>query len=580
ITTAFGVTVTFDWHSNARVILPGTLAGNVCGLCGNANGDPHDDFVTRQGQPAHNDTHFGDSWKVAEVPGCSPGCGEGCGGCGEAERRAYRGDKHCGILVKKRGPLATCHEVIDPTPYLEDCLFDTCLFEGHRDAVCHAVGAYVSACQSRGVALGPWRTHAFCSPVCPPNEHYELCGPPCPPSCQDESGPAACVEPSGCSEGCFCDAGFLRSGESCVPLSQCGCTQRGRYYPRGAQFYPSPPCTQRCVCAGPGRVECEPSPGCPPGQECGLRDGLLGCHPRSPCGHCQLLAGGTYSTFGGQLGSFGGSCSLPLLELDGGDPQEDPEPLRVALEQHEGEVRRVTVTARGVTVAMARGQHWEVTVDGERHALPLWLAGGTLGVTQVGTHRLLLLRGGPKLLYDGESYAVLTRPPPGRSPRGLCEDPDALGTPSPGCPHALGTPPAGPACPLARRCAVLADPAGPFAGCHRAVPPGPYLGTCERQVCQGGGRGAPAEPCPALRGYAAACQAAGAELREWRAGSECPLRCPPQSQYQLCARTDARTCAGVSALVPHSGRCFEGCQCLEGLLFDGARCVPPGSCGC
>ncbi|XP_064495645.1 IgGFc-binding protein-like [Pseudopipra pipra] len=575
ISTAFGVTVTFDWHSYARVILPSTFAGAVCGLCGNANGDPHDDFVTRQGHPAHNDTHFGDSWKVSEVPGCSPGCTEGCQGCSNTQRRTYRGDKHCGILVKKRGPLATCHEVIDPAPFLEDCLFDTCLFEGHHDAVCQAVGAYVSTCQSRGVAVGPWRTHAFCSPVCPPNEHYELCGPPCPPTCQDESGPPSCPEPSPCSEGCFCDPGYFRSGDSCVPLSQCGCTLEGRYYPRGAQFYPSPSCTQRCVCSRGGHVECEPTPGCPPGQECGVRDGVLGCHPRSACGHCQLLGRGTYSTFGGQRGGFGGSCTLPLLEMDAGDPEEGPQPLRVALEQHEGEVRRVTVTAQGMTVAMDRGQRWEVMVDGERHVLPLWLGGGSLGVTQVGSHRLLHVRGGPKILYDGDSYAVLTLPPAQQPPRGLCGDPKILGTPPPNCTHAdpAGTPP----CPPGR-CAVLADPSGPFGGCHRAVPPRAHLDTCELQVCAGGAGGG--DPCPAFQGYAAACQAAGGELREWREETGCPLLCPPRSQYQLCARTCARTCAGVSAPPPCSGRCFEGCQCSEGLLFDGARCVPPGNCGC
>ncbi|XP_064499952.1 IgGFc-binding protein-like isoform X1 [Pseudopipra pipra] len=540
ISTAFGVTVTFDWHSYARVILPSTFAGAVCGLCGNANGDPHDDFVTRQGHPAHNDTHFGDSWKVSEVPGCSPGCTEGCQGCSNTQRRTYRGDKHCGILVKKRGPLATCHEVIDPAPFLEDCLFDTCLFEGHHDAVCQAVGAYVSTCQSRGVAVGPWRTHAFCSPVCPPNEHYELCGPPCPPTCQDESGPPSCPEPSPCSEGCFCDPGYFRSGDSCVPLSQCGCTLEGRYYPRGAQFYPSPSCTQRCVCSRGGHVECEPTPGCPPGQECGVRDGVLGCHPRSACGHCQLLGRGTYSTFGGQRGGFGGSCTLPLLEMDAGDPEEGPQPLRVALEQHEGEVRRVTVTAQGMTVAMDRGQRWEVMVDGERHVLPLWLGGGSLGVTQVGSHRLLHVRGGPKILYDGDSYAVLTLPPAQQPPRGLCGDPKILGTPPPNCTHAdpAGTPP----CPPGR-CAVLADPSGPFGGCHRAVPPRAHLDTCELQVCAGGAGGG--DPCPAFQGYAAACQAAGGGTpRVARGDRMSPAVPPPLPVPALCPH-----------LCPHLRRC-------------------------
>uniref|UniRef100_A0A8C5U0J2 VWFD domain-containing protein n=1 Tax=Malurus cyaneus samueli TaxID=2593467 RepID=A0A8C5U0J2_9PASS len=117
ITTDVGVTVTFDWYSYARVIIPNTYAGTVCGLCGNANGDPHDDFVTRDGHRADNETHLGDSWKVGDVPGCSPGCSEGCQVCSD----------------------------------------------GHQDTVCQAIGAYVAACQSQGAAVRPWRTAAFCS---------------------------------------------------------------------------------------------------------------------------------------------------------------------------------------------------------------------------------------------------------------------------------------------------------------------------------------------------------------------------------------------------------------------------------
>ncbi|NXY18621.1 FCGBP protein, partial [Atrichornis clamosus] len=581
ITTDAGVTVTFDWRSYARVIIPNTYAGAVCGLCGNANGDSRDDFVTRDGHHADNETHLGDSWKVDDVPGCSPGCNEGCQVCSDAQKRAYRGDKHCGLLVKKQGPFAACHNVINPAPYLDDCLFDTCLYQGHQDALCQAIGTYITECQSQGVAVRPWRTAAFCSPVCLPNQHYELCGPPCPPTCQGEAGPQDCSDATTCSEGCFCDPGFFRSGDHCVPLPQCGCISGGRYYPRGVQFYPEPPCTQHCVCSENGRLECHPTPGCSWDEECTVRDGVLGCHP-STCRHCQVLGAGTYSTFDGHLGSSGASCTLLLLEVERGEPEEELEPITVTLEQEDAEVQRVTMMAHGVTVVMDRGQQWEV--DGERHLLPLWLQGGAVAVAQVGSHRLLQVQGGPKILYDGDTYVVLALPPPARRPRGLCgnfnRDPNdddtdgrALGSRPPNCTQL--TP--GPSCPpaQAQRCAVLADPEGPFAGCHRVVPPHTYLLTCEHQVCGAGG-----DPCRGFQGYAAACQAAGGMLQEWREATGCPLSCPPKSQYQLCARSCEHTCAGVSAQPPCSRRCFEGCQCTQGLLFDGARCVPPGSCGC
>ncbi|OXB51042.1 hypothetical protein ASZ78_013914, partial [Callipepla squamata] len=160
--TDFGLAVTFDWHSYARVLLPTTYSRSVCGLCGNADGNPANDFTLPDGRSTTDENTFGNSWKVSDVPGCDAPCTGDCGVCNEAEKRAYRGDKHCGLLVKPRGPFADCHGVVDPAPYFEDCLFDVCLYKGHQEVLCRAVAAYVTACQSRRVSIAPWRTAAFC----------------------------------------------------------------------------------------------------------------------------------------------------------------------------------------------------------------------------------------------------------------------------------------------------------------------------------------------------------------------------------------------------------------------------------
>lgn len=70
---------------------------------------------------------------------------------------------------------------------------------------------------------------------CPSGSHYTPCGPACPqPSCQDPTGPdGPCDQP--CVEGCLCDTGLILSGNKCVPLSECGCTdENGLYKPVGA----------------------------------------------------------------------------------------------------------------------------------------------------------------------------------------------------------------------------------------------------------------------------------------------------------------------------------------------------------
>lgn len=162
ITTDFGVTVTFDWYSYARVILPTTYFGAVCGLCGNANGDPDDDFVTPAGHRASDETQLGDSWKVGDVPGCSAGCGSECPVCDAVKVQPYRGDRYCGVITRAGGPFRECHRVINPEPFLQDCAFDACHYKGHRDTVCQGISAYVTACQSHGVVVETWRTAEFC----------------------------------------------------------------------------------------------------------------------------------------------------------------------------------------------------------------------------------------------------------------------------------------------------------------------------------------------------------------------------------------------------------------------------------
>ncbi|NWX80687.1 FCGBP protein, partial [Alca torda] len=280
--------------------------------------------------------------------------------------------------------------------------------------------------------------------------------------------------------GCFCDQGFLLSGDRCVPLSQCGCWHQERYYQAGEEFFACPRCSERCVCQGDGAVECRPA-GCGAAEVCRVQDGVRGCYPRD-CGRCQVLGAVSYSTFDGRPLRFAGTCAYTLAAVEDAGPEDPLVPFVVEMEKENNReapaVHRLLVTVHGITLGMARGTQWEVTVDGEQHLLPLTLAEGAVTVTQEGTHRVLQVQGGPKLLYDGQNYAVLTLPSTYRSrTKGLCGDfngdagndlttPQELGaawgTLTPTCTH--GSPP--PACSsdTPGPCGVLAEATGPFAG--------------------------------------------------------------------------------------------------------------------
>lgn len=160
--TDFGLQVTFDWSSVAKVTLPNSYSGAVCGLCGNFNGVVQDDLAMRNGMMAPNASSLGQSWQVTATPECSSdGClGTECSTCPATQREIAR--RYCEIITNQTGPFRECHAQIDPGSYLEDCIFDTCNFEGHQAVLCDAVAVYASACQSQSVTIHPWRNATFC----------------------------------------------------------------------------------------------------------------------------------------------------------------------------------------------------------------------------------------------------------------------------------------------------------------------------------------------------------------------------------------------------------------------------------
>ncbi|OXB52310.1 hypothetical protein ASZ78_011179, partial [Callipepla squamata] len=325
-------------------------------------------------------------------------------------------------------------------------------------------------------------------PVCPPNHHYELCGSSCPSSCPNQEQDDGCDPSSPCTEGCFCDPGFIQSGDLCVPAPRCGCSHDGRYLQRGEEFYPTEDCGERCVCGEDGEVRCEPW-SCGAKEGCEVRDGARGCYPEG-CGRCEVLGAAVLRTFDGVLLPFAGSCTYTLAEV--GEEEEEEEEVEAVLvrvqKEMSGEepmVRQLTVMVRGVTVAMQRGVRGEVKVDGERHLLPVSLSSGAVTVTQEGIHRVLRTRMGLKLLYDGAAYVLLTLPGSYRGrPGGLCGDFDGDVTDDDTDPQRLGE--------------------------AWGIP------------TRGVGAGHDGDTvCQSLQAYAAACQAAGGQLREWREEAQC-----------------------------------------------------------
>lgn len=538
------------------------------------------------------------------APGCDQCEPEPCPKpCTPEEQEPFRGPDACGIITAPEGPLAPCHSLVPPTQYFEACLLDACQVQGHPGGLCPAIATYVAACQAAGAQLGEWRKPDFCPLQCPAHSHYQLCGDSCPVSCPSLSAPVGCE--TICREGCVCDAGFVLSGDTCVPVGQCGCLYQGRYYVLGATFYPGPECERLCECGPDGQVTCQEGADCEPYEECRIENGVQACHPTG-CGHCLANGGLHYVTLDGRVYDLHGSCSYVLASVC--HPKPGDEEFSIVLEKNSaGDPQRVVVTVAGQVVGLARGP--QVTVDGEVVTLPV--ATGHVSVTAEGRNIVLQTNKGMKVLFDGDAHILMSIPSSFRGRLcGLCgnfngnwsddfvlpsgavaPNVEAFGTAwrapgsSLGCGEGCG-PQGCPVC-LAEEtqayekndaCGKIRDPHGPFAACHKVLSPLEYFRQCVYDMCAH--KGDKAYLCRSLAAYTAACQAAGAAVKPWRTDSVCPLQCPAHSHYSICTRSCQGSCAALSGLTGCTTRCFEGCECDDHFLLSHGVCIPAQDCGC
>ncbi|XP_075046014.1 IgGFc-binding protein-like [Mixophyes fleayi] len=598
------LTMTFDGWSNLVIRLPSTYKAAVNGLCGNYNGDPSDDFTIDEGVIAKTPEELGNHWKVGEVEGCTAECSD-CSKCSEKEKEVYKGDQHCGLLTKPDGPFSQCYSSIDPTPYFDNCVFDACAYKGHQPIVCASIASYVSECQRNGHIINEWRTPSFCEMTCPKNSHYGLLGDGCPATCFGLTTPPACVKSQ--TEGCYCNNGFILSGQDCVPVPECGCVYGNTYYKLGLEFYTDNLCRRKCTCGQNGITTCVDS-SCGENDECKVVDGVLGCHAKE-FGQCVAWGDPHYITFDLVYYDFQGTCSYILVRI-----QTDRVNFLVTVDNEPyGSVavtKSVTVTYEGHVIRLERERAWTIVVNGERYNLPCQSENRICWVTEEGNNVIFHTKAGFKVLFDRQYYVSVWVPSSFSGlTEGLCGNynkdstddfrrPDGTRVTDPAvfgaswarardgsnCQGCTGDQCS--TCTEAKsieaksptKCGLITDLQGPFKDCHVLVPPENYAKSCVYDVCAGhDGQDA---LCANLQAYTALCQEKGAKIGAWRDSASCPHVCQSNSHYEQCTRTCDSTCSGLLAQSFCTSRCFEGCQCDPGYVFDGDKCVTMDICGC
>ncbi|XP_037611027.1 alpha-tectorin-like [Sebastes umbrosus] len=563
VSADFGLSVTYDGYSTVFISVPANYSGRTCGLCGNFNGNPNDEFHTPSGTLVTTPQEFGTAWKVAGNYTCSDGCGSSCPQCtNELPARAQ-----CEVIQAADGPFSFCHEQVDPAPYFNDCVFDVCVSgnEG-QDLLCRAIQAYVSACQSANVRIYPWRQNTTCRLDCPANSHYELCGTDCARTCAS-SVDATCEQV--CSEGCFCDEGFLRSGTRCVPVESCGCQYDGFYYNAGETFW-TDGCSQRCECHAPYDLRCYAA-SCTPTQECTIRNGQLGCFDAMST--CTAWGDPHYITFDGADAHFQGTCSYIITESVSHSPNETQFQV-VGTNNHRGNSRVSFVSAVDIYLSnqpesahIRIGPNKIVKVNGSAVSLP----------TTVGTLAQVVRHGGYIVVdvvdlvvhFDGQRN-LLIRIGQRRQNRvtGMCgnlnSDPadDKVlpnGTLAQNDNHfghswksATSQPECGSTddddgdglnnCPFMEEyselCGVITNSSGPFSACHLHSDPQPFFSSCVYDLCLY--TQANDMLCSAVSAYEKTCSVLGLNISDWRSALYCRKPCDQLdcAEHEWCGEKD------------------------------------------
>ncbi|XP_069053609.1 zonadhesin isoform X3 [Lepisosteus oculatus] len=446
------------------------------------------------------------------------------------------------------------------------------------------------------------RNGSCSDPVCTPNSHYDSCASACPATCALPNAPFSCEWP--CVEGCVCNIGYLLDEGRCVPSNQCGCWDNGVYYSPGSGFWTDDTCSTQCTCPSlGGHLTCS-SASCPSDHYCGISSGVPDCYP-STFGICKLHNGPHYNTFENTLHQFMGTCTYTLAKLCMKSSSIPYFSVKVKIENRGNfsnfYIHELHVNVYNYIISMFKELRDKVMVNGLWRKLPVSLSGESVRIHKRG--RLIVLKTGfdLKLSYNAD-YMVEVKVPSlyFNKTCGMCgnynhfrqnflfKDKTEIQSSWQDSPGDLTCEPTVPPHPCLhskeqnykgdQMCGLITSTNGYFSQCLSVVNPESFFQQCVFHMCaQNGDLNV---LCNILQAYADACQSAGLILPIWRNASFCPLTCTANSHYNSCTSACPETCMDRDAPATCKRPCVEGCECDNGFLLSGGRCIVPDNCGC
>ena len=166
----YGLRITFNGRTRARITTSTQNFGELCGLCGTYDNDRNDDLQKPDGTLASSVNEFGNCWLIPDPT--NPDCDGTEGitkrnapdieGCSNDTAVVLEGEMRCAVM--RLDPFTPCNSIVDPSEYIADCEFDYCCTNEteREDYYCDILSSYASACADAGVPRSTWRSPSLC----------------------------------------------------------------------------------------------------------------------------------------------------------------------------------------------------------------------------------------------------------------------------------------------------------------------------------------------------------------------------------------------------------------------------------
>ncbi|XP_059149212.1 uncharacterized protein LOC131936280 [Physella acuta] len=293
--TVIGLEVVWDGKDSIEITVPQNTSNDVCGLCGNYNGDPEDDWTQgpacpqNTGKVTDNPFLFGTSWTSVTSPEktCDVSCENQQPPSDPCLYPQVIVEKECSKIINLvSSPFKSCLLLKKPSDieeFMKSCVFDICHAEvNFEEDLCNfAQFLSVDCADNEKVEIKNWQKDVqVCGkPDCPNNLIHKECGPVHPETCLSRSVNSSLTlvpDAEACTEGCYCPDGLILEGNKCITREQCGCLYNNGYLATGDSVY-LPDCSNIVTCTGTNVTTHQPVV-CPENQECRTENGVTGCY--------------------------------------------------------------------------------------------------------------------------------------------------------------------------------------------------------------------------------------------------------------------------------------------------------------